>query len=477
MSPWTRRRFLGAIPGVPWLGSLCHGAAPPASLRAGAAKTNITLPLGATNGGIILRGEPAKQVHDELHARCLVLDDGTTQIALVVCDLRMISRDLVDRAKSLAAVALGWSPNQMLVSATHTHAAPGLVNIQQGEIDRWYADFVVVRIADAIRRAAANLRPARIGWGSISKPEHVFNRRWKINPLDAPPNPFGENRDKVVMNPPAALQVLEPAGPVDPELSVISVQRADGRPLAVLANYGLHYVGGYEPASVSADYFAAFAERVKGLLVSDGDDSSFVGMMTNGASGDVNNVNRSETSERNPPWKKMQTVANDLAEATVRLCREMEYRDAVPLSVATSELMLGVRRPDEARLRWARQTLEGVHNRDKLTRPQVYADEALALAAGPETIPILLQAIRIGELGIASAPCEVFAETGLEIKQRSTLKPTFLVELANGYGGYLPTPQQHNWGGYETWPARSSFLEIEAAPKIRDTLLELLARI
>ena len=34
----------------------------------------------------------------------------------------------------------------------------------------------------------------------------------------------------------------------------------------------------------------------------------------------------------------------------------------------------------------------------------------------------------------------------------------------------------HAWGGYETWPARSSFLEVEAAPKIRDSLLDLLAR-
>ncbi len=475
MRRWTRRRFLGAVPAWPVLGSLCSGAAP-GKLRAGAAKVNITLPLGAINGGVILRGEPVRQVHDELHARCLVLDDGATQMALVVCDLRMISRDLVDRAKSLAAAALGWSPKNMLVSATHTHAAPGLVGIQQGEIDRWYADFVVVRIADAIRRAAANRQPARVGWGSIAKPEHVFNRRWKINPADAPPSPFGEKRDTVVTNPAAALKVLEPAGPVDPELSVISVQGADGRPLAVLANYGLHYVGGYEPASVSADYFAVFSERVGRLLSSDREVDSFVGMMTNGASGDVNSVQRGEAAERSPPWKKMQTVAVDLAEATARLCREMEYRDSVPLSVATGELDLAVRRPDESRLRWARQMVESIRDREKLTRPQVYADEALALAAGPERISVPLQAIRIGELGIAAAPCEVFAQTGLEIKQRSPLKPTFVIELANGYAGYLPTPEQHAWGGYETWPARSSFLEVEAAPKIRDSLLDLLAR-
>jgi hypothetical protein len=239
-------------------------------------------------------------------------------LVFVVCDLRMISRNLVDRAKELAAAALGWSADHMLVAATHTHAAPGLVNLQEGSIDRWYAEFVVLRIADAIRRAAAQLAPARIGWGSVCKPEHVFNRRWKVKPNGAPPNPFGDTGDLVVTNPTASQGVLEPAGIVDPEFSVLSVQHADGRPLAVLANYGLHYVGGYTPGSVSADYFAVFADRTGQLLGGEVGDAPFVGMLSNGASGDVNNVNRRQPPERSPPWQKMQTVAEDLAQSAAR---------------------------------------------------------------------------------------------------------------------------------------------------------------
>src|SRR5438132_867608 len=127
MNEWTRRSFLGALPALPLVGASLHAAPAPGRLRAGAAKANMTLPLGANNGGVILRGGPAKQVHDELNARCLVLDDGKTQLAFVICDLRMISRNLVDRAKELAAAALGWPAGHMLVAATHTHAAPGLV--------------------------------------------------------------------------------------------------------------------------------------------------------------------------------------------------------------------------------------------------------------------------------------------------------------------------------------------------------------
>ena len=84
------------------------------------------------------------------------------------------------------------------------------------------------------------------------------------------------------------------------------------------------------------------------------------------------------------------------------------------------------------------------------------------------------QAIRIGELGITAIPCEVFAETGLAIKKESALRPTFVIELANGYNGYLPTSQQHEWGGDETWPARSSYLEVDAETKIRKAVLQLL---
>jgi hypothetical protein len=465
-----------ATPAALSLAAATAGAAKPATkLRAGAAKVDITLPLGANNGGVILRGGPAKDVHDNLSARCLALDDGRTQLALVVCDLRMIHRDLVDRAKRLAAEALGWPVENMLVSATHTHAAPGLLQLQQGPLDRWYNEFVVVRIADAIRRAAARLSPARIGWGSVAKPEHVFNRRWKVKPGTAPPNPFGETRDTVVTNPPRSLDVLEPAGTVDPELSVLCVQRADGRPLAAIANYGLHYVGGYAGNSVSADYFGIFAERVGELLGARPDDG-FVGLMSNGASGDVNNVDRRSPPERAKPWEKMRTVADDLAQAAADVFRTARYESAPSLSAVVEELELAVRRPDAERLRWAREELATAISSKPLTRSQVYADEALALAAGLATVRVPLQVLRIGDLRIAAAPCEVFAETGLEIKRQSPT-PTFLVELANGFNGYLPTPEQHAAGGYETWPARTSYLAVDAAPRIRDTLTALAGRV
>jgi len=108
------------------------------------------------------------------------------------------------------------------------------------------------------------------------------------------------------------------------------------------------------------------------------------------------------------------------------------------------------------------------------TREEVYAKETIALSEFPEKVELIVQAMRIGEVGIVAIPCEVFVEVGLELKKKSPFKTTFIIELANGYNGYLPTVDQHKLGGYETWPAKSSYLEIDAAPKIVDLSIELL---
>ena len=475
----NRRQFLGASAATSLAGLLAGQStaadAAPGSLRAGAATSNITLPLGASDCGVIARGGQIKGVHDEQFARCLVLDDGKTRLAFAVCDVRMIGRPVVDAAKQLVSQSIGLPADQILISATHTHSAPGVIGIHWNDLDRWYADFVARRIADGICRAANQLAPAKIGWGAGSRPQHVFCRRWHMKPGSIPPNPFGQTTDRVQMNPPAGSpNLVEPAGPVDPQLSILSVQHADGRPLAMLANYSVHYVGGGEPRQASADYYGAFADRVQQLLAPDRSDPPFVAMMSNGTSGDVNNIDPRSPRDRAARWSRIREVAFDLAEEALRVQRQIEHRERVELAVRTTELSLAVRRPDAERLEWARRTVVGAEGVQSPRRPQLYAQEALELAKFPATVPVKLQAMRIGPLGIAAIPCEVFAETGLAIKAQSPCRPTFVIELANGYNGYLPTPAQHELGGYETWPARSAYLEPQAEAKIRKAVLGLL---
>jgi hypothetical protein len=90
---------------------------------------------------------------------------------------------------------------------------------------------------------------------------------------------------------------------------------------------------------------------------------------------------------------------------------------------------------------------------------------------------VVLQALRIGELGIATFPNEVYGLTGLKIKLQSPLARTMNIELANGAAGYIPPPEQHRLGGYNTWPARTAGLEVQAEPKMVDQLLGLLEKV
>jgi hypothetical protein len=442
--------------------------------RAGAFAMDITptkLPI-SVNGN--MQDLKAKGVHDRLHARCLVLDDGTTRVALAVCDSCMIPREILDTAKRRAARTTGIPVERMLISATHTHTAPTVAGVFQSEPDAGYAQYLAERIAKGIEKANANLVPAKLGWGVASDPTQVFNRRWFMKPgiLDA--DPFGRTTDRVKMNPGYLHPgLLKPAGPTDPEVSVLSVQTARGRPLALLANYSLHYVGGVEP--LSADYYGAFAERIAQLLEVGKGEPAFVGILSNGTSGDINNINfGAGAPKRAEPYERIRLVADSVARAAHKAYRSIEHRDHVSLTMAEKEIELGVRLPPEEDIARAREILASAKGRELKTLREVYARETILMAKYPCTVKVKLQALRVGELGIVAVPCEVFVEIGLEIKKTSPLKPTFTIELANGYNGYLPTPEQHQLGGYETWRARSSYLERDASTKIVRTLRGLL---
>jgi hypothetical protein len=442
--------------------------------RAGAHAMDITpqkFPI-SVNGG--MQDRQARGAHDRLHARCLVLDDGTTRIAIAVCDSCMIPRELLDEAKRLASKATGIPVDRMLISATHTHTAPTVAGVFQSDPDKEYQKYLTERIAQGIEKANANRTPARIGWGAGKDPTQVFNRRWKMKAGSIAADPFGRLTDTVKMNPGYQNPgLVEPAGPIDPEVAVLSIQSADGRPVALLANYSLHYVGGV--GSLSADYFGAFAERMRQLLRA---EPPFVGIMSNGTSGDINNINfAGPAPAKQGEYEQIRVVTDSVAQAAFAAHQKIEHRAWVPLAMAENEIELAVRKPTAEDVTKARDIIAAAKDKGLKTLPEIYARETVLLADFPATVRVKLQALRIGELGIVAIPCETFVEIGLEIKKKSPLRPTFTIELANGYNGYLPTPAQHKLGGYETWRARSSYLEVDASTKITATVVELLGKV
>ncbi len=446
-------------------------------LKAGAATANITPPLGSSIiGGF--RPIPATHIHDDLFARCVVLDDGSTQIAIVIADILGIPREIADAAKEQITKHTGIPASHVLIAATHTHSAAtprGPKSVFWPDEISDYGKYLAQRISDGVRRARNHLEPAQIGWGVAEEPREVFNRRWHANDATILANPFG-GVDRVRMNPPRNHPSLTmAAGPVDPEIRFLSIQATSGRPIALLANYSLHYVGGVRSGDISADYFGYFARYIEQKIKATDQEPKFVGILSNGTSGDINNINFQPKpgGKRYERYEKMKEVAENVATKVHEAYSHVEYKDWVGLGALQKDVSLNLRQPTEAMLKHfeaVRKLPDGKvlsHSTEKF-----YAARIAKLKDAPASITASLQALQIGDTGISAIPFETFVEIGLQLKAESPFENSFTIELANGWYGYLPTPEQHRLGGYETWLG-TNWVETDASRQITAELLQM----
>jgi len=427
-------------------------------LSAGIAQVDITpkadVPLSGPVGG----GGKATKIQDRLYARAIAIRSANTQIVLCVVDITIIASDLHNRIRDLVHQRTGLPKNHLLVSATHTHRSPRAMALDLGPAHERYTNTLVERIVEAVGESLENMEPARIGWASVDKPEFCKNRRWLMKPGSLGPDPFGNRTDQAAMYGGPGKNGIRTTGPIDPELFVLSVQRSDGSQLAVLGNYSVHYGAG--GAGVSADYFGYFSRETVAKMGKAG--QPMIALMSNGTSGNI-------APTGNPP-----KAGKALAATAAQLVAGIKHQDSPKITVLETKIPIKVRRPDKNRLVWARAVLAGTWKQPAHKWKGKFAKSALWLNDYPETVPVRLQAIRLGDLAIMAMPNEVYAETGLAIKEASPFKDTFTISLANGYNGYLPTPEQHALGGYTTWPAVSSCLATNAEPRLRREAIKLL---
>ncbi|MFC1805675.1 hypothetical protein ACFL09_01675, partial [Planctomycetota bacterium] len=469
----SRREFVAAAASVALAGRAALGAGKERAvgkLRAGACAVDIspkTFPV-IVSGSFLSR--TANGVRDRLHARSLVLDDGATRVAIVVVDTLFVPRDIADAVKAQAAKSTGIPPSHMLLCATHSHSCPSVAGCLGTDTDEPYRKFLPPLLVEAIEGAVKNLAPAKVGWATIDAPEHTHCRRWIFRPDKMRTDPFGQRNIRAHMHPGHQnADCIGPSGPPDPQLSILAVQAPDGRPVAVLANYSMHYYGA---GAVSADYYGEFCRRLTALIGAEKAEPSFVAMMSHGTSGDLQWMDYGKPKNSLGLHRYADAVARKAFEAY----QTIEYHDSTPVRMAETKLTLGRRLPDEKRLAWAKEMLAKMGDRKPKSLPEVYAREAIYLHEEPRR-ELVLQALRVGDLGITAIPCEVYGLTGLKLKALSPLQPTMNIELANGCEGYIPPPALHPLGGYNTWPARTAGLEIEAERKITDAVLGLLEKV
>jgi len=446
--------------------------------RAGAFAADVTpqqFPLNMP-GGFSANG--AESAHDPLHARAVVLDDGTTSLAMVVVDNLGLSPALIVEAKEIASQKTGIPVTNILVSSTHTHSAPSSGGGKEGSPEAAYRQHLLDGLVDSIVKAHETRRPAAVGAASHPLPEEVFNRRWYLKPGKMNPNPFGK-MDEVKMNPGTDPETLDrPSAPTDPDFLVLSIQDEKRQQIALYASYALHYVGATPPNQVSADYFGEFARLMPSRLRGDG---TMVAMLANGASGDINNIPFTVTRPPRETFEQVRIVAQKSADAAWFAHRKITtYEKAPKLGMIERQVELRYRRPAEEDIVAARKVLGTTVKEeiDALPRlAQHYAASVIAAAErAEETLTVPIQAIRVGDLAICGLPFEVLVEIGLELREKSPFGETMVIGLANGRYGYLPTPKQHALGGYETWLGTST-VEVGASDILTKQLLEMLGEL
>jgi hypothetical protein len=451
----TRRIHAARLVPLALAGLVAAGPAPVAeagTLRAGAASVAITPPPGTPLAGYY-SPRAADGVHDDLHAKALVVEVDGRRAALVALDLISTNRDLVVEARKRIEAATDVPGDAAMISATHTHTGPLLYSATQrdvalggsSDLARAYMESLPGKIAEAVRQAEAKLAPARLKVAHGEESSIAFNRRFHMTD-----GSVGWNPGK--LNP----KILKAAGPIDPDVPFAVFEAAEGddagKVLAVYVNYAVHLdnVGG---ARISADMPATLA---RSIALFAGDDA--VTLWTAGCCGDVNHIDVAWPAPQHG-HENAARMGVILAGAVLRAWPTLRAVEVDSLGVASTiaELPLPEITPEAVT---EAESVARRHGEGSTPAPSfletVNAYKVLDVSdreGKPQQVEV--QVITLGDqLAWVSLPGEIFVELGLAIKQDSPFPNTIVAELANGAIGYIPTRRAYTQGNYEVVSAR-----------------------
>jgi neutral ceramidase len=450
--------------------------------KAGFAERDITPKLGMEQpGGYGKVFHRTK--HDSCKVRASVFDDGQSRVAVVGIDALLIRGTTVAAARKAIHTKCGIAPEAILIAASHSHSAGPTGMILPGEFD--HASDLVKKLAyekssmadaaylaqveqsliDAVVEADAKRVPARAAVGLGSEERVAFNRRFRMTGGTTMTHPGQGNPD-----------IIEPAGPIDPQVGVIGAWDQEGKFLGCVVNFSCHATTG--PGGISADYVHYIEKTIRGLM---GEDSVVV--FTPGMAGDVTQVdNRSPYQIKQFGEVSARFVGGRVgAEALkVLLAVEQTAGALTPVAFKIETLKIPRRAPRPERL--ARSlVLVQADSKGVDATEWTFAKEIVLLDARLTKEPIAnveVQAIQIGPVVLLSSPAEYFCQYGLDIKSGSKFPFTFPVSLANDCVGYVPTEEalSPRGGGYETRLTSYSNLEPTAGRKIANAAIGLAGR-
>jgi neutral ceramidase len=416
-------------------------------LQIGCATEIITPELGCLMGGFDARKGVAEKIHDNLHVRSLIFDDGRTQLALISVELLAVDRAFSMRVRSEVERRTGIPAQNVVIAATHTHCGP--ITLRQFfnyhlEPDPGYLDDAAAAIATCAHRAFTDRKERRVRAGMIPVTDVAVNRR----------TPDGK--------------------PVDPFAGVLMVEEMDGKPAAVVVNYACHTtVLGPNTLEITADFPFYTSGRLREHF---GDRVEI--LYFNGAEGDLSIGHKSDLSAVGViapfrTFEKAKDVGERLANAVIEGLPRLAVEEPV-LAVAHASARLPLkhqppfhevserRRRAEAALRdfeaagATGEELIRARQRSLFDRIEEFYALLLEKESGPDpdAIKAELIAARIGGTALVTFPGEVFVAIGLNIRDQSPFPRTLFIGLANDYIAYVPTAEADAAAGYEVVASR-----------------------
>ncbi|HYO82648.1 MAG TPA: hypothetical protein VES20_14685 [Bryobacteraceae bacterium] len=449
-------------------------------LSTGFADRDITPDIGMEQPGGYGKAY-LRKFHDPCKVRAAVFDDGSHRVALVGVDALVIPRHVVTAAREEIHARCGISPGAVMVGASHSHSSGPTGMVLEGEYDHasplvrklayehssmantQYLKRVQAEIVRAVCEADASRRPSACSFGTGREDKVAFNRRFRMRNGMTWTHPGQGNPD-----------LLEPAGPIDPIVSVIGSYDAEGRLKGCVVNYACHATT--SPDGISANWIYYLEKTIQGML---GPGATVVFLQ--GFCGDITQVDNRSPYQSPSGDEYARLVGGRVAAEAVRTLLKSHAGSAGPVASRSQTIRLARRKPSHERVK---RCLDIVAQDPKQVGATewIFAKEILMLDALVSKWPSIeaeVQALQVGPAAMVATPGEMFVELGLDIRKGSKFPVTMPVELANGSAGYVPTEEAlgKRGGGYETRLTSYSNLEPTAGTRFVQASVQLLGEL
>ncbi|MBK5290429.1 MAG: neutral/alkaline non-lysosomal ceramidase N-terminal domain-containing protein [Acidobacteriia bacterium] len=360
-----------------------------------------------------LLGYGARQstgVHDRIFHRIVAMDDGETKFLLVSTDLCLFSPTVYDEAAKRIQKETGIPPVRFWWSVTHTHSAPeigppGVYKVllkgrSEHAVDTEYTEQVIQALVSGARDALARLAPARLTTGSGMSMANINRRARDV-----------DGRISLGLN---------PDGPVDRQIGLIRIEKADGSPLVLIANYSMH-------GTVLSGQFLEISGDAPGIVAGYVEEKLGAPMLyINGAAGNIAPIYSVYPTPRAGHLTQFNVLLGD---------RILAANQA--LGAGAGEVKL-----------WAGERIVETPRKKGLDWPEDLP-EYTGSASGTPMVRLPIRFLRLNDTAIWSTPTEMFCDISMFVRNQSPFAKTFYFGYTNGWIGYLPTKAGFAEGGYE----------------------------